>query len=587
MSQRESYFYFHCVTRLTAIILIAEVIAIMIFSITDLEDSLPPLGQALLDGVMLIIFSVYPLYRFVYQPILRRFRKDQQQIEMLAEALQGAGESVIITRPDGEIIYVNQAFADVTGYSQEEAIGNNPNMLQSGKQDRHFYERMWASIKSKGQWKGELWNRRKDGELYPEALDVRSIPDEEGNTKFLVGVFSDLTEQKRVENALLQTQKLEAVGTLVGGVAHNFNNLLAAISGKAYVAQVKANKASAPDAVIDNLDDIQTLSFDASHLVKQLLAFARESQHDKEKVTLAALVRDAVTTAQIGIPEDVQVKLDLSSEPMTIWADQTHIKQAIINLINNARDAVKDSSVKAIHVRLHPSSPEACSDLKSCNMHCNSIACLEIQDTGTGINSTDLDKVFEPFFTTKEVGQGTGLGLSTAHGIITPHNGSIVVSNTFSKGTTFKICLPMVASEENEIANKPRKAAPSSHVGTILVADDAVEVRKTVASVLESLGHTVIQAFDGIDAIEKFYAHQEDISLVISDIVMPRMDGVDSVLEMRKTYSELPVIFMTGYDAPKEKTKKILDNETSLLLNKPFKTSELSKTVNRLLKRSG
>ncbi|WP_176957545.1 ATP-binding protein [Mariprofundus sp. KV] len=584
---QKNFFYLHCVLRLAIIILVAEILAMLLFDITGITASLSQLAEAVLDGVLLVVLSAYPLYLFVYKPILKSFKRDQQQIEMLAEALQGAGESVIITRPNGEIIYVNQAFSDVTGYSQQEAIGNNPNMLQSGKQDRHFYERMWASINNKGQWKGELWNRRKNGELYPEALDVRSIPGEDGSTKFLVGVFSDLTEQKRVENALLQTQKLEAVGTLVGGVAHNFNNLLAAISGKAYVAQVKAKKASAPEAVIENLDDIQTLSFDASHLVKQLLAFARESQHDKEKVSLTRAVREAVTTAQIGIPEDVEVKLDLSSEPMTIWADQTHIKQAIINLINNARDAVKNCPTKAIHVRLYPTASENCGNSNACHIHCKNVATLEIKDTGTGINSSDLDKIFEPFFTTKEVGQGTGLGLSTAHGIITSHNGSIHVSSTFSRGTSFKICLPLVESNKTEQSPPPIKPVPLRHSGTILVADDAMEVRKTVASVLASFGHNVIQANDGIDAIEKFYAHQHEISLVISDIVMPRMDGVDSVLEMRKSYPELPVIFMTGYDAPKEKTRKVLDNETSMLLNKPFKTDELSKLVNKLINKNG
>ncbi|ATX79857.1 PAS domain S-box-containing protein [Mariprofundus aestuarium] len=586
MSQKEGYFYLNCVLRLTAIILVAEVVDMMIFEAT-IHGTLHPLTEAILDGLLLILLSVYPLFRFVYLPILKRFRKDQQKIEMLAEALQGAGESVIITRPNGEIIYVNQAFSDITGYSHDEAIGKNPNILQSGKQDANFYRRMWGSIQSRGQWKGELWNRRKNGELYPEALDVRAIPGEDGTTKFLVGVFSDLTEQKRVESALLQTQKLEAIGTLVGGVAHNFNNLLAAISGKAYLAQMKAKKSNAPTAVTDNLNDIQTLSFDAAHLVKQLLAFSRESQHEKEKIHLVSAVKDAVATAQIGIPEDVEVNLDLSSEPMTVFADQTHIKQAIINLINNARDAVNSSETKVINISLYPSSPESCNDHGSCHIHCNKIACLEIRDTGTGINSSDLDKIFEPFFTTKEVGQGTGLGLSTAHGIINSHNGSIHVSSTFSKGTTFKICLPLSQPSKEEEKLEAESRSTANYTGAILVADDAEEVRQTVASLLESFGHMVIQATDGIDALEKFHAHQHDISLVISDIVMPKMDGVDSVLEMRKSYPELPVIFITGYDAPKDKTSEILDNETSLLLNKPFKTADLISLVNKLTHNGG
>ncbi|MDQ6997732.1 MAG: ATP-binding protein [Mariprofundus sp.] len=584
MNKQINYFYGHCVLRLTAIILIAEITIMMVFEKAGLSGSFSPFVEALLDGFLLILLSIVPLYRFVYLPILQRFRKDQQKIEMLAEALQGAGESVIITRPDGEIIYVNQAFSDVTGYAYDEAIGNNPSLLQSGKQDAQFYRRMWASIKNRGQWKGELWNKRKNGELYPEALDVRSIPDDDGSTKFLVGVFSDLTEQKRIETALLQTQKLEAVGTLVGGVAHNFNNLLAAVSGKAYVAQVKSQKYGAPAAVMADLEDIQTLSFDASHLVKQLLAYARESQHDKEHILMAPLVMDAITTAQIGISEDVQLNVDISSLPMPVFADQIHVKQAIINLINNARDAVSESEEKIIDIRLYPSSSETCNDHGDCHVHCNKIACLEISDTGIGINSSDLDKVFEPFFTTKEVDKGTGLGLSTAHGIIGSHNGTIHVTSTFSKGSTFKVCLPLTQQEEVDL-NLEIDILKANDGATILVADDAPEVCQTVASVMESFGHTVIQASDGIDALEKFHAHQHEISLVISDIVMPGMDGVDSVLEMRKACPELPVIFMTGYDAPKEKTSKIVDDETSMLINKPFKSIDLSNLATKLINR--
>jgi len=585
MSRKENYFYGHCVLRLTAIILIAEITIMMVFEMTGLLGVFPPFIEALLDGFLLILISIYPLYRIVYLPIVHRFKKDQQQIEMLAEALQGAGESVVITRPGGEIIYVNQAFSDVTGYAYDEAIGNNPSFLQSGKQDAQFYRRMWTSINNKGQWKGELWNKRKNGEFYPEALDIRSIPADDGSIKFLVGVFSDLTEQKRIENALLQTQKLEAVGTLVGGVAHNFNNLLAAVSGKAYVAQVKSLKYGAPAAVMADLEDIQTLSFDASHLVKQLLAYARESQHDKEYIWMAPLVMDAVTTAQIGIPGDVQVDFDISNEPMTIFVDIVHVKQAIINLINNARDAVSESETKIINIRLYPGGPEACDDLGSCHMDCKNSACLEISDTGTGINSGDLDKVFEPFFTTKEADKGTGLGLSTAYGIIGSHHGSIHVTSTFSKGSTFKVCLPLT-KQEKTVQELGADVAKIGGKATILVADDALEVCQTVASVLESFGHTVIQASDGIDALEKFHAHQHEISLVISDIVMPGMDGVDSVLEMRKSSPELPVIFMTGYDAPKEKTIKIVDDETTMLINKPFKSIDLSNLASKLINKS-
>jgi len=562
--------------------------AMLLFDSTNIAENLPPLAEALLDSMFLILFSIYPLFLWVYKPILIRFQKSQQQIEMLAEALQGAGESVVITDPDGNIIYVNQAFTDITGYTFAEVLGRNPNIMQSGKQDRAFYQRMWQSITTNDKWKGELWNKRKNGELFPESLDVRAIRNENGELKFLVGVFSDLSEQKRMENALIQSQKLEAVGTLVGGVAHNFNNLLAAISGKAYLGHRSAQKLDVNAPFTRHLEDIQNLAFDASNLVKQLLAFSRESQHDKQDLLFSTLVNKAVETAKIGIPEDIDLNVSIADDTMIVHADPVHLTQAIINLLNNARDAVEHAEPKQIFVRLSRSTANTkCTHRETCHIHCRDMAILEIEDSGCGINSSDINKLFEPFFSTKPTDKGTGLGLSTAHGIIVSHNGTINVKSTFSKGSTFNICLPLVNQPSSPCESLDiTRSIEARHTGTILLADDDLEVRNTMASLLKSLGHDVIQARDGIDAIEQFTSHQDCISLVISDIVMPNKDGIDSVLEMRKKYPELPAIFMTGYKNKKEATAAVLQNETTVLLHKPFKTVELSNAVERLINRN-
>ncbi|PIW51469.1 MAG: hypothetical protein COW18_00945 [Zetaproteobacteria bacterium CG12_big_fil_rev_8_21_14_0_65_54_13] len=582
------YFYAHCISRLAAIIVTAEIIAMLIFDLTGWEKVLPALPEALLDSLFLITFSIYPLYLWVYTPIVKRFQTSHQQIEMLAEALQGAGESVVITDPDGAIIYINQAFTDITGYSFEEVLGKNPSILQSGKQDKAFYDRMWRSITTQDKWKGELWNRRKNGDLFPEALDIRAIRHENGDLKFLVGVFSDLTVQKRIENALIQSQKLEAVGTLVGGVAHNFNNLLAAISGKAYLGHRLATKVDAQATFTRHLAEIQQLAFDASNLVKQLLAFSRESRHEKQDLSFNLLIREAVATASIGMPETIRIEISMPDETITVHADPVHLKQAIINLLNNARDAVETAETKQIHIRLaRELSNAGCVHQDTCHLHCKDMAILEIEDSGSGINSTDIEKLFEPFFTTKVSGKGTGLGLSTAHGIIISHNGTINVTSTFSKGTTFNICLPLVhgANLQSEEATMTQPAEVRQ-AATILLVDDNSDVRDTMALILKSLGHNVVLASDGIEALEKFMTCQGCISVVVSDIIMPGMDGIDSILEMRKKQPELPVIFITGYDNPKEVMSVALQNETTILLNKPFKTAELSDAVDKLISRS-
>lgn len=586
--KKTNHFYLHCVARLTVIIVTAEVLAMLLFDLTSINNLFPPLLMALLDGMFLILFSIYPLYRWVYTPILLHFKESQQKIEMLAEALQGAGESILITNPNGEIIYVNQAFIDITGYTYQEVKGKNPKILQSGKQNREFYSRMWDAIINKGKWKGELWNKRKNGELYPESLDIRAISNEAGELKFLVAAFSDLTEQKRVENALIQSQKLEAVGTLVGGVAHNFNNLLAAISGKAYLGHKKAKQFDKNASFTRHLKEIQTIAFEASNLVKQLLTFARESQHDKQDLPLAVLLKDAIETVRIGIPGNIKFKINISDAPMIVHADPVHLKQAIINLINNARDALEEAEKKQISISLYKVShnPE-CSHFEACHIHCKDVAVLDIIDSGSGINSADLDKLFEPFFTTKDADKGTGLGLSTAHGIIMSHNGSINVKSTFSKGSTFNICLPLIDQSDSETHSSDlSQKAELKNTGTVLLADDSFAIRNTMASLLENFGHEVIQAGNGTEAIEQYKAHKDTVSVVVTDITMPEKDGVDAVFEMRKDYPELPVIFLTGYDDPKDAAKEVLQNEITMLLNKPFRSSELGNAVEELINRN-
>ena len=309
-------------------------------------------------------------------------------------------------------------------------------------------------------------------------------------------MFSDLTEQKAVEHALLQSQKLEAVGTLVGGVAHNFNNFLAAISGKAYLAERSKDK----EKITNNLKDIQKLSFDSAQLVRQLLTFARETEHQKKNISVVQMLKEAIKTSQIGIPENIDVEVSLPDSTAIINGDSVHLQQAIINIINNAKDAVLSSQNKKIIINMRLIDQIDCKLSSQCDCTYNQTSQISISDSGSGINSADLDRIFEPFFTTKPQGLGTGLGLSTSIGTIHDHGGTINVTSEYTKGTTFTICLN-VAEASNTKVEPIQQLLYAKKSATILVVDDDEQVRSTTVEILQSLGYKTIEAVDGQDGM--------------------------------------------------------------------------------------
>jgi len=578
--------YLNTFLKLAVIITLSELI--IMFALSNTVYGIKAnLLTAFIDAAFLLALSSFPVYLFVYKPIFEYFHNKQRDIEMLAEALQGAGDSVVITNPNGDIIYVNTAFTEVTGYSEEEAIGNNPKMLSSGKQGKNFYQKMWRDINEIGEWKGEIWNKRKNNELYPEALDIRAIKSAKGDVKFFVGVFSDLTEKKAIENTLLQSQKLEAVGTLVGGVAHNFNNLLAAISGKAYLAERNMSKES-PDKEKSKslLNDIQSLSHESASLVRQLLTFARETEHDKDYFDIVAATRDAIKTAEFGIYESVQVDVSIPEGEIKVFGDKIYIKQAIINIINNARDAVIASNKKQKTVRITLSLVKKvdCPYESKCKSVCDRAVNINIIDNGDGINKIDFDRIFEPFFTTKEHSKGTGLGLSTAIGTIQDHNGEITVGSKLGEFTDFLICLPIDIEEDVVSFDDKKDIVYAKEKDTVLVVDDNEHVRDIIKSVVLDLGYKVIAAKDGVEAFEKYKENRSDIKIVITDIVMPKMDGAELLLNIRKKSQSLPVIMMTGYDIDNVlKDSNIVTNDYTDILMKPVEVAILSEKIHDMI----
>lgn len=576
--------YMRYILMLIGILFTAEYTVMTLLQLLDLENILSKEAEALIDSLSLLVVSSVPIYFLIVKPLIKISKGYQEHLENLVKALEGASDAVLITdADDGNIMYVNKTFTDITGYATNEVLGHNPKMLQSGKQSKSFYKMMWRSIDATGEWQGEIWNKRKDGETYPESLRIKSVTDEGGKVKFYIGIFSDITEQRNRETLLRQSQKMEALGTMVGGVAHNFNNMLAGIMGKSFLARKKSNESE----VIQYLQDIEGISQDAASMIKQLLSFAHtNSEQRKKSVAIVPVIESAVSIAGLSISKEIEFTTDFTGENLLVYCDPVEIEQTMINIINNARDAVDGSKERRISVNVEPKPWEGCPRSGSCSV-CNAyVVHVTIKDTGSGISETDIEHIFDPFFTTKEVGKGTGLGLSMAKGVIESHGGIIHVNSAVGVGTGVEICLPItnISAAQKDVMpeGKSQEVALADDGETLLIIDADRVVRTTLNQIFSSLGYDVLMAPDGEEGMVAFNENADKVSLVVTAVTMPTIDGPAVIGEMRYTKPELPVVFVMEHDT--EMADVNLQNDClARVVSKPFNVSDLSHAVYALL----
>lgn len=507
-------------------------------------------------------------------------KERESKLVMLSNALEQAGEAVLISDSSNNILYVNKTFTVVTGYSLDEVIGKNPKILSSGRQGKAFYQKMWEEIRVRGVWKGRIYNKRKNGDVYPEQIHIRAIRNEQGEIINYAAVFSDITDQIRLEGRLRESQKMEAVGTLVGGIAHDFNNILAAITGNLYL--MKKDVEDRP-AVIEKIVSIEDESFRAAAMIAQLLTFARKDVVHMDDISITDLFNTTYQLAHVTVPESVDLEWEGSSEELRVRADENQIKQIILNLVNNARDATEELEKPVIRVSLSRYIPDTIFRDRHPHASADAYACIEVLDNGMGIARDTLPHIFEPFYTTKSVGKGTGLGLAMVYGSIQQHGGIIEVDSEIDKGTRFQIYLPMVDNSEHESHEEKTWSGVSRGNGeTILVVDDEEIVRNVARDLLTSLNYKVLEAGDGESAIDVFKANRVDIGLVILDVVMPRMGGVQAAEKIRSLLPNMPIIFATGYD--QDSVLEDVEGWTNItILSKPYRAMQISAAIREML----
>ncbi len=503
----------------------------------------------------------------------------EDSLRKLSCAVEQSADIIFITNSEGIIEYVNPAFEALSGYSRQEITGQRPDILKSGQQAPALYRELWETIRSGDVFRSILVNRKKNGGVYYVDESISPIRDAAGRITHFVSNGRDLTERLHLEAQLLQSQKMDAIGRLAGGVAHDFNNLLTIITSYSELALDSVAPASPTHA---RLHEIISAAHRAAELTRQLLAFSRQQPQALRVADLNPVVAAIVKTLHRLIGEDIELTFVEGLELGKIRLDPVQIEQILMNLAVNSRDAMPQGgtlTVQTSDVQLD----EEYVDRKKAMIPIGRYAVLSVTDTGTGIPEDHLAHVFEPFYTTKPSGKGTGLGLATVYGIVKQNHGFVWVYSEPGMGTTFKIYLPCVPNQP-VIPEVPETAIVPVVRGTetVLLVEDEEPLRRAASEFLSLRGYTVLEARDGLDALAVTKNHGSTIHLAITDVVMPHMSGGQLAMELNSRRPETRLLFVSGYPGQTILNHNVVDVENNFL-QKPFTLAQLAKKVRTIL----
>lgn len=628
-------------------------------------------------------------------------KKAEREMIMLSQAIKNVSECVSVTDEHDIILFVNTAFLDTYGYTKEELVGKNISMVRSEKNTSAVVAEILPST-LRGTWEGEVMNKRKDGSEFLVHLSTTSVRDDRNNIIALIGVAKDITEQRKAEEALreseeryrnlfeqdsngsyittvegelidcnpaflkifgfhskeeaiatnitsiyktpeqrkdfiellrskkriegmefefqhkngttvyaiknaigifdqndalikiqgyiiddterrvlrqqlIQSQKIESLGVLAGGIAHDFNNILGIILG--YISMLRMGTYTR-EQLQAWLETITNAIDRGAGLVKQILTFARKTDVMYGLVDANSMIKEFIKMLQETFPKNIAIESHLADQPLPTVLDETQLHQALLNLTVNARDAMPQGGTLTIttklvaHDILQSKVPEAADD---------QYLCISVSDTGTGMDNETKRRIFEPFFTTKEKGKGTGLGLPVVYGIVKSHKGFLTLDSKVGTGTTFYLYIPFSATAEAMVRQKDQAEEEiQGGTETILLVEDEEALIYLIQMLLETKGYRVLTAGDGVEAVEFFRHHKNEIDLVVSDIGLPRLTGDQVFLQMKEINPNVKTILASGY-LEAEKKSELLQAGAKNFIQKPYEPGEILKTIRSVL----
>lgn len=501
----------------------------------------------------------------------------QEQIREQAALLDVAQDAIIVQDLEDRICFWNKSAERLYGWTSQEVIGKKAAELLFADPTATLHLTPHPSLLTrKGEWQGELDQVTKEGEEIIVESRWRLMRDGSGQPKSVLVVNTDITEKKKLEIQFLRTQRLESIGTLAGGIAHDLNNVLAPILMGLEIIKMKL-----PDPESQKvLATLEASTKRGADIVRQVLAFARGLEGRHAELQVKHLVREIAHMAQETFPKYIDIRVEIPVTPWVILGDATQLQQVLLNLCVNARDAMPNGGkllIRAENVRL---------DENYARMHLEAkpgiYVLLTVTDTGMGIPPAIIDKIFEPFFTTKPVGQGTGLGLSTILGIVRSHGGFINVYSDVGKGSSFKVYLPADTKIELEDIEIEHDDMPSGGGELVMVIDDEASIRDIAKQTLETFGYRVITADDGSEAIALYVQQQVKVHVAIVDMKMPIMDGPATIRALRKLDPKVKIIAASGLTLGGQMAEASTVNAQAVL-PKPFTAENLLKTIYRVM----
>lgn len=502
-------------------------------------------------------------------------RRTEEQLRKLSRAVEQSPASIVITDREGRIEYVNPRFEQVTGYTREETIGQNPRILKSGVTAPQVYEDLWKAITAGGEWRGELCNRKKSGELFWEYAAISGLQGDDGQVTHYVAVKEDISERKRLEEVRMHSQRQEALGTLAGGIAHDFNNILAAIRGNTELA---AADVGAEHPAMESLAEITKAGSRASELVRRIMAFGRPQPPRREAADLGEVVDEVLKLLRSTLPAGIALRTHFGRDVPRVLVDSAQVHEVVVNLTTNAAHAIGPRA-GSIEYELKAVEREP-RQADGFDLAPGRYARLTVKDSGCGMDNATMSRIFDAFYTTKPVGEGTGLGLSMVYGIMHSHGGTVAVDSAPGKGASFHLYFPVAAGDAEQTPGDAAIKAALSAGQRVLYVDDEEALVFLATRVLARFGHSVTGFTDPEAALEAFRAHPADFDVVVTDLSMPQMSGFELTRELLAIRADIPVLMTSGYIRPEDEGRAREVGVSELIL-KPATMDELAMVLDR------